>query len=135
MLWASKRITICNYHYWASWNLSWLSVLPYVMIEYLDICHDRIYWLDLIDPISWFDLISPILWFDWTSPIPLFDLINSTQMIFPSPPCGRWWNILPITFQIILLVRPRVHTKHTRTVYPYIPSSGRYVKPYLAQLL
>ena len=56
-------------------------------------------------------------------------------MLFPSPPRVRWWKTLPITFRRIWLVKTRPHAKCTRTVYPYIPVSGRYVNPSLEQPL
>ena len=81
-------------------------------------------WLDLIS----FSLVTWINWF-WfliTYSIKSFRLLCSSLHL----PCGRWWKTLLITFQIILLVRPRHRAKYTRTLYPYIPGSFNYSDSY-----
>ena len=109
----------------------WVSFHFFVM-EHLNKCNDWISWLNLINPIPlfnlitsilWFDLISPISWYHFISLIYLLYLITLTRLLFPSPPHGRWWNMPPISFRIIWLVRPRYCAKYTSMVYLYITGS------------
>ena len=102
-------IHVLQYEYdWVSCHMSQLIILP------------SIYWLKLINPIPWLNSIY---------------LINLTHMLFPLSPHVRCWKTLPIELWRIQLVRIRPHAKYTRTVYPYITGSGRYVNPSWAQPL
>ena len=59
-------------------------------------------------------------------PYSLFLLIIHTSMFFPSPPLERWWKTLPTIWLRILLVRPRLHAKYSKTIYLNIPGSCNY---------
>ena len=108
-------------HFW----VSRLSDTPTFMIECLPMCHDWISLLNLNNPITWFKLISSNIWY--------YLMNTKTELFFPSPSPGRWWNTLSIAFRIIWLVKPRRHLEYTRTLYLYIPVSGPYVNPTWSQ--
>ena len=114
------------YHYWVYFHLSWLNICISNIIENLEIWHDWIYLFDLINSVLWSIFISSILWYDLIHLIPRFRLINFTRLFFFFHFFWRWLKTLPITFQVILLVRPRSHMKYMSTIYCYISNGFIY---------